>query len=178
MYWSHSIVVWTASRLRCDWQRSEKLNLTNLSHCCGCCNCASRRPCKDRHETDACAPDLHRLPEALRHSKKESKRLALNGELVNSVGLKASFWSKHFQEFHNFQYIGYFKMELFFHVSWWHPFTVLRFHTATTYRHSLRSSSLAGLQIWRWLFQGPQSWLAAEEPYFSPQGVDINFTIQ
>ena len=35
--------------LRCDWQRSEKFNLTNLSHCCGCCNCESRLPCKDRH---------------------------------------------------------------------------------------------------------------------------------
>lgn len=35
--------------LRCDWQRSEKFNLTNLSHCCGCFHCASRLPCKDRH---------------------------------------------------------------------------------------------------------------------------------
>ena len=35
--------------LRCDWQRSDKFNLTNLSHCCGCCNCESRLPCKDRH---------------------------------------------------------------------------------------------------------------------------------
>ena len=137
--------------LRCDWQRSEKFNLTNLSHCCGCCNCESRLPCKDRHGQMRAPQTCTDCPRPFATRKKIHPHLAHtpsfrwpDAALLSVLEFLASFYE--------------------------HPKTSQP--NEVSFPTDFQKMRLPGLQIWRWLFQGPQSWLAAECCFVLPNHMD------